>query len=91
MMRQIRYTKQFQKDFKRLQKQGKELTMLKVVIGQLAAGEILSAKYKDHPLHGNYAGTRDCHIAPDWVLIYVVVGDELRLIRTGSHAELFEQ
>ncbi len=91
MMRQIRYTKQFQKDFKRLQKQGKDLTMLKRIVGQLAAGETLSVKYKDHPLRGNYARTRDCHIAPDWVLIYVVVEDELRLIRTGSHAELFEQ
>jgi mRNA interferase YafQ len=56
----------------------------------LVAGEPLPEKYKDHSLHGNYEGTRDCHISPDWALIYVIVEDELRLIRTGSHAELFE-
>jgi len=89
-MRQIRYTNQFRKDFKQIQKQGKDMALLKTVIDKLVTGEMLGEKYKDHPLHGSYTGARDCHIDPDWILLYAVVGDELRLIRTGSHAELFE-
>jgi mRNA interferase YafQ len=84
------YTSQFKKDFKRIQKQRKDLSKLKVVLELLVEGKSLPEKYKDHPLHGNYEGTRDCHISPDWLLIYVVIGNELRLIRTGSHAGLFE-
>ena len=60
------------------------------MIAKLAAGEVREEKFKDHALQGNYAGTRDCHINPDWLLIYAIVGNELRLVRTGSHAELFE-
>ena len=89
-MRTIIYTNQFKKDFKLIQKQNKDLWKLKTVIAKLAAGEVLEEKFKDHALQGNYAGTRDCHINPDWLLIYAIVGNELRLVRTGSHAELFE-
>ena len=89
-MRRIFYTTQFKKDLKRIRKQNKDAAKLKAVIEKLAAGETLDKKYKDHPLRGNYAGVRDCHIAPDWLLIYAIIGDELRLIRTGSHTELFE-
>jgi len=89
-MRTIIYTSQFKKDFKLIQKQNKDLGKLKTVIAKLAAGEVLEEKFKDHALQGNYAGTRDCHINPDWLLIYAIVGNELRLVRTGSHAELFE-
>jgi mRNA interferase YafQ len=90
MMRAIIYTNQFKKDFKLIQKQNKDLEKLKTVISKLAAGEALDEKFKDHALQGNYAGTRDCHINSDWLLIYAIVGNELRLVRTGSHAELFE-
>ena len=86
----IVYTNQFKKDFKLIQKQNKDLTRLKTVITKLAAGEVLGEKFKDHALQGDYAGTRDCHINPDWLLIYAIIGNELRLVRTGSHAELFE-
>jgi len=89
-MRTIIYTNQFKKDFKLIQKQNKDLERLKTVIAKLAAGEVLDEKFRDHALQGNYAGTRDCHINPDWLLIYAIVGNELRLVRTGSHAELFE-
>ena len=89
-MRTIIYTNQFKKDFKLIQKQNKDLGKLKTVIAKLAAGEVLEEKFKDHALQGNYAGTRDCHINPDWLLIYAIVGNELRLVRTGSHAGLFE-
>ena len=89
-MRTIIYTSQFKKDFKLIQKQNKDLGKLKTVIAKLAASDVLEEKFKDHALQGNYAGTRDCHINPDWLLIYAIVGNELRLVRTGSHAELFE-
>jgi len=89
-MRTIIYTNQFKKDFKLIQKQNKDLGKLKTVIAKLAAGVVLDEKFKDHALQGNYAGTRDCHINPDWLLIYAIIGNELRLVRTGSHAELFE-
>ena len=89
-MRSIFYTTQFRKDFRRLGKQGREVEKLKTVITKLAKGETLEEKYKDHRLHGKYSGARDCHVGPDWILIYAIVEDELRLIRTGSHAELFE-
>jgi mRNA interferase YafQ len=60
------------------------------VIAKLAAGEALDAKFKDHAIQGDYVGTRDCHVNPDWLLIYAIIGDELHLVRTGSHTELFE-
>jgi len=66
------------------------MAKLRAVIELLVAGVPLPEKYRDHALRGNYKGARDCHISPDWLLIYAVVEDELRLIRTGSHTELFE-
>jgi len=89
-MRTIIYTNQFKRDFKRIQKQNKDIEKLKIVIAQLAVGEALDEKFKDHALQGDYVGTRDCHVNPDWLLIYAIIGDELRLVRTGSHTELFE-
>jgi mRNA interferase YafQ len=87
-VRRIFYTAQFKKDLKRIQKQNKDAAKLKAVIANLASGQALDEKYNDQPLHGNYTGVRDCHIAPNWLLINAIVGDELRLSRTGSHAEL---
>ena len=73
-MRTIVYTNQFKKDFKHAQKQNKDLAKLKTVITRLVAGETLDQKFKDHPLQGEYAGARDCHLNPDWLLIYVILG-----------------
>ena len=89
-MLRIVYTTQFRKDYKRIQKRGQEMEKLKAVVTLLVTEEPLPEKYKDHPLQGNFKGVRDCHIAPDWILLYVIVEDELRLIRTGSHADLFK-
>jgi mRNA interferase YafQ len=89
-MRTIRYLGQFKKDFKRMEKRGGEIKRLRIVIEKLVNAEELEARYKDHPLQGEYAGARDCHISPDWVLIYAIVENELRLIRTGTHADLFK-
>jgi mRNA interferase YafQ len=87
----ILYTTQFKKDFKRIKKQNKDLDKLKNVVDKLATGSKLDIKYRDHQLAGRWSGHRDCHIEPDWVLIYMIKDDELRLERTGSHTELFNK
>lgn len=89
-MRTILYAGQFKKDFKRMEKRGSDMKKLRAVIEKLANEEELETRFKDHPLHGNFSGARDCHISLDWVLIYAIVGNELRLIRTGAHSDLFK-
>ena len=88
-MRIVRYLGQFKKDARLMGKRGHELKKLRVVIEKLVNEEELEARYKDHPLQGKYSGARDCHLSPDWVLIYAILENELRLIRTGTHADLF--
>jgi len=87
----IRQTK-FKKDFKLIKKQGGNIKLLKEVVEILIKGEELPAKYKDHSLIGNYANTHECHIQPDWLLIYRIDVEQnvLDLVRTGSHSELFD-
>ena len=87
----IHYTTQFKKDFKRIKKQNKDLSKLRIVIEQLVEGQTLGPKYRDHPLTGNWKGHRDCHIEPDWILIYRLSLDDLFLERTGSHSDLFKK
>lgn len=86
----IIYTNQFKKDYKRVQKQNKDVEKLRVVVEKLAGKEKLDPRYKDHPLSGNWKGFRDCHVEPDWVLIYKTTEEVLILERTGSHSELFK-
>ena len=88
-MRIPSFTRQFKKDFKRVQKRGKSPARLKVVLSQLIDGNILDRRYRDHVLVGNYRNRRECHIEPDWLLIYKLNGDEIVFERTGSHADLF--
>ena len=88
-MKAVRRTSQFRRDVKRMQRQGKDLRKLKVVLGSLIQGEGLAAKYQDHVLVGQYKGTRECHLEPDWLLIYELAESEIVLIRTGSHSDLF--
>ena len=88
-MKAIRHTSQFKRDVKRMQRQGRELEKLKRVLETLVKGEPLAAKYRDHVLVGQYKGTRECHIEPDWLLIYELAETEIVLIRTGSHSDLF--
>jgi mRNA interferase YafQ len=90
MMRTIRYLGKFKQDYKRMAKRGSDIRKLRLVIQKLVNEDELEPRYKDHPLQGKHAGARDCHISPDWILIYAIVGDELRLIRTGAHADLFK-
>lgn len=88
-MRTIRRTAQFKRDVRRVQRQGKELGKLKRVLEALVKEEGLAPTYRDHVLVGQYKGTRECHIEPDWLLIYELAESEIVLIRTGSHSDLF--
>lgn len=90
-MRKIRYHRLFKKDYKRIQKRGYNLKLLEDVLSLLVKGELLPQEYHDHPLIGNYAGVRECHIKPDWLLIYKMDDNGLTVIamRTGSHSDLF--
>lgn len=90
-MYKVRPTSKFQKDLKRAKKRGYDIDLLTSIIKKLAADEPLPTKNKDHGLSGNYIGCRECHITPDWLLIYELDGDELilYLTRTGTHSDLF--
>ena len=91
MKYRIRPTTRFQKDLKCVQKRGYDLSLLTVILKKLADGEALPEKNRDHSLSGDYSGCRECHIAPDWLLIYEIADDELilYLTRTGTHSDLF--
>jgi len=88
----IRPTSRFQKDLKRIAKRGYNTELLTAVIKNLANGEPLAQKHRDHALTGDYAGCRECHITPDWLLIYEISDDTLLLYltRTGTHSDLFK-
>ncbi len=80
---------QFRRDVKLAQRRGKEMAKLRELIVLLANGEPLPPRYKDHPLAGEWKHHRDCHIEPDWLLLYKIDGDDLYLVRTGTHSDLF--
>ena len=81
----------FKKDLKLAIKRGYNMTLMDEVVTSLSNGEILPPKYRDHDLSGDYKGCRECHITPDWLLIYEIIEDELvlYLTRTGTHSDLF--
>ncbi|MCL1887367.1 MAG: type II toxin-antitoxin system YafQ family toxin [Kiritimatiellaeota bacterium] len=87
-MRRLSQTTQFLRDVKRMKKRGKNIGKLKDVVLRLQHGLPLEPRLRDHALAGEWAPCRDCHIEPDWVLIYHVSPDELRLFRTGTHADI---
>ena len=87
----VDFTTQFKKDIKLAKRQGKDTDKIFEVLEKLANDEVLEAKYKDHCLTGDYKDCRECHIEPDWLLIYKKYESELilMLVRTGSHSDLF--
>lgn len=93
MLSDIVYSKQFKKDYKLAQKRGLDANILSTVVRSLFNEEPLDAKYKDHPLRDSkkYKGARECHLQPDWLLVYRVDGETLvlTLVRTGTHSDLF--
>ena len=92
-MKPLVFTSQFKRDYKKKQRHEKSLdAILDEVLTNLAAEpNHLPNKFRDHPLKGNYSGCRECHLKPDLLLIYVSTATEIRLIRLGSHSDLFEQ
>ncbi len=81
----------FKRDVTRAEKRGKDMGKLRALLLLLIEGTPLPERYRDHPLKGEWAGWRDAHIEPDWLLIYRVAGDELQLARTGTHSDLFDE
>ncbi len=88
-MKQVSQTTQFTRDIRRMRKRGKDLMKLQNVVRQLAEGKLLDPKHRDHPLVGGWWPAHDCHIEPDWILIYTADDESLRLERTGTHSDLF--
>ena len=87
----ITYTAQFKRDYKRIKKRGFNIAELQAVVTMLAEGKTLPEAYWDHALIGTYRNARECHIGPDWLLIYSISNEKLilELMRTGSHSDLF--
>lgn len=90
-MLKIRYLNSFKKDYKRIVRRGYNTDLLEEVVTILAKQKPLPSKYKDHNLYGDFIGCRECHITPDWLLIYEINNDDLILFltRTGSHSDVF--
>ncbi|MEY2978106.1 MAG: hypothetical protein RLZZ435_2245 [Cyanobacteriota bacterium] len=84
------YSRQFERDLKKMLKQGKKGGKIKAVIRLLIDDEPLPLKYKDHKLVGNYVGRRECHIESDWLLVYKKTTEEIIFERTGTHSDLFK-
>lgn len=87
----VRYSTQFRRDFKICIKRRYDMSLLQQAIDTLRIPEQLPPKNRDHDLTGNYAGHRECHLSPDWLLIYKQNGEELLLYRTGTHSDLFRR
>lgn len=90
-MLNLNASSQFKRDRCLCKKRGYDMSLLTAVVGTLLTPAPLPAQNKDHPLSGNWAGYQECHILPDWLLIYRVAGNDLYLARTGTHADLFEK
>lgn len=91
-MYEVKFTTAYKKSYKLMKKRGLDISLLDDVVDKLRQGIPLEEKYKDHGLSGNYEGFRECHIKPDWLLIYLIENDilTLTLVNTGSHSDLFK-
>ena len=87
---EVKQTNQFKRDYKLAKKRGQDLNLLQDVVSRLADGKVLPSKNRDHALTGDWAGFRECHITPDWLLIYMIEDDilVLTLTRIGTHSDL---
>lgn len=92
-MLDVYFSGKFRRDYKRIQKQGKDVNRLLKIVDILAAEQPLAPKYRDHVMTGDFIGHRECHIEPDWLLVYKVEQDALllTLTRTGSHSDRFRK
>lgn len=93
MMYELRFTTTYKKSYKLMNKRGLDLSLLDEVVDILRQGLPLDEKYHDHALSGDYKGFRECHIKPDWLLVYLIENDilTLTLVDTGSHSDLFKK
>ena len=93
MMYQVKFTAAYKKSYKLMKKRGLDLSLLDEVVDRLRQGKRLNEKYRDHALSGNFAGFRECHIQPDWLLVYLIENDvlTLTLVDTGSHSDIFKK
>lgn len=89
-MREVVQSTAFERDIRRLKKRGKDLSKLYTVVECLVSGTALASRHKPHPLKGDWHPKWDCHIEPDWILIYEVTSEYVKLARTGTHSDLFE-
>ena len=93
MMYQVKFTAAYKKSYKVMKKRGLDLSLLDEVVDLLRQGKRLNEKYRDHGLSGNFVGFRECHIQPDWLLVYLIENDvlTLTLVDTGSHSDIFKK
>lgn len=89
-MLKLKYKNTFEKDMQRMEKRGKDLKKIREILYLLTEEKPLSIRLRDHLLVGNYVGRRECHIEPNWLLIYKKESDSIILERTGTHADLFK-
>ena len=89
-MYRIDFTNAFKADVKRARKRGLDIESLEKIVDDLQKGIPLEPKHRDHALGGNYTGSRECHIKPDWLLVYYILEEWLVLKRTGTHSDLFD-
>ena len=89
-MKSIRQSGAFKKDLKRLMRRGYDLSRLDAIVQALQKDKLLPEAARPHPLKGDWKGYWDCHVAPDWILIYKITDEEVWLVRTGTHTDLFE-
>jgi len=85
------YSRQFERDVKRMQRRGKNIEKLKIIICSLVLEEPLDPIHRNHKLIGNWGGRQECHIESDWLLIYKTEGDSVIFERTGTHSDLFRK
>ena len=90
-MLEIKRTTQFKRDVTLAEKRGRNMALLRAIMIKLANEEPLAAKFKDHKLSGNYKNHRECHIEPDWLLIYFITKKTITYVRTGTHSDLFKK
>ena len=93
MMYKLKFTTAYKRSYKLMKKRGLDLSLLEEVVDRLRRGLPLDGKYRDHELTGNLKGFRECHIKPDWLLLYLLENDvlTLTLVDTGSHTDIFKQ
>ena len=92
MIYKVKFTSAYKRSYKRLKKRGLDISLLDAVVEELRQGRLLHKKYKDHILKGNFAGFHECHVKPNWLLIYLLEDDiiTLTLVNTGTHTDLLK-